>query len=120
MIKNLVIIIVCALAFTVADCIYDSLVFYKTHLALNGYKDFWHLLKYIMRISLFFFSIFTYIEYKRSKKDTVLTIAVLLLICLGVWNILFSVDPLVWYRLDESIHISTGIEWLDRLIGIHF
>lgn len=121
MTKNILIILICALLFTCADVIHDSLVFYKSHLGEAGYRDFWHLLKYIMRISLFFFSVFTYIEYKRneSKWETVLTIGVIILICLGLWQVLFAVDPSLWYSWDTKVHISTGVCWIDRLLGFH-
>lgn len=121
MIRNVLVILICALVFTAADCIHDALVFYKSHLGEAGYKDFWHLLKYIMRLSLFFFSIFTYIEYKRNenKWEIVLTVVVILLICLGLWHVLFAVNPTVWYFCEQNTHISTGVYWIDRLLGFH-
>jgi FlaA1/EpsC-like NDP-sugar epimerase len=117
--KNVLIILFCGLIYLLADCIHDSIIFYRTHLAANGYRDFWHLLKYVTRISLFFFSIFTYIEYKKNPLYTFILIFILLAMFLFIWNILFLFDPKIWYNIDENLKISTGWHWFDKIIGIH-
>jgi len=129
------------LIFTCAflDAFCDSVKDLKTHFGdagdANGrvghpYRDAWHLAKLGARAALFAIAIMLDRLFSRRSKKTSLQhqppnsviIAAVVFALIGgylVWQQTYS-NPELWLSIDNSLHISTGIHWLDKFLGLHW
>lgn len=118
MIWNIVLLAVIALhAF--ADAICDSIKDYRVHIALHPFGDFWHASKHISRFALI---LLWPVAREAWWYDGALVWVTLVLGALlakwGVWDLTYA-QTWTWFRLDESVKITTGSKFIDKLLGFH-
>jgi hypothetical protein len=110
------------MALAVLFCAYfngimDSIMFYRTHLGQHPYRDYWHLCKYITRICLIVLGVGTVLAIQTVGWYT-LCIIILLPKAYHVWKRnAYTHDK--YYKVDETLRISTSIAWLDKILGFH-
>lgn len=95
--------------------IMDSIMFYRTHLGQHPYRDYWHLCKHITRIGLLLSGAMVVLAEWLS-----LIILLSLPTLYNVWKYHAYAEPREkYYDVDETLKISTGIDWLDKILGFH-
>ena len=110
--------IIGAITYAICDGAMSAIRDVRTREAGPPYKDFYHLLLHVGRLSLIFAT------FSATRIDLpwyyVLVLA-LPSILLGdqLWRCVKE-DEWFWVALDDRIHVSTGIRWLDKWLGMHW
>ena len=99
--------------------IMDSIMFYRTHAGQHPYRDYWHLCKYITRTSLISFGV-AFVLAVQSIGWYALLVLLLIPLMYVIWKKHAFAEPRdKYYIVDETLRISTGIAWLDKILGFH-
>ena len=107
-----VLLLAAILAEAVSNGCQDNIDHHKSMMAL---RDIWHLAKYCDRGALIAVGFFC------SKVDwdwlKILMLLPVMYFAKMVWDFFYTNYVNFWFRLDESVEISTGWKWLDELLG---
>ena len=87
------------------------------HKGAQSLRDFWHLLKYIDRLFLVLIGVsLTLITWQWL---TIVVILIMLAFAKLVWNHFYYSYVEFWRRVDDTVKITTGWKWLDKILGFH-
>ena len=105
----------------------DAIKDYRTHIGKHPYRDYWHILMLITKISFIIIGIFNVLEFNILPFNVLLNIVFIVFLNISfmvlsvvVWDYNYNDPEHKWYEKDETLKISTGIKWLDKLIGLHW
>ncbi len=132
---RLAVVILLIFAFAFLDAFCDGIKDLKTHFGDAGdsygrvghpFRDAWHLAKLGTRILLAAAAVM--LDRLLSKRNAanrppfyVVAFAVVFTLFGGylVWTATYQY-PEIWLKVDDTLHISTGIGWLDKFLGLHW
>lgn len=123
-----VFLFVCIILSGFFDAIGDSLKDIKTHFGDAGdalgrkghpYRDFFHVVKHLERAALIAIGLLLPSCWWDDPWACAICAVCGVIVGRAVWDATYA-QPEYWLRIDESWHISTGIKWLDKWLGIHW
>lgn len=97
-----------------------SIIMIRTHLAKHPYRDVWHLLNWGIIISLVLCGYYLYPLIKSINFYYLFILVIFSCICSYFLREYEIKQTEYWFQLDENIHLSTGIRWLDLFLGFHW
>lgn len=107
-----------AVLYAFCDAAMDAIRDKRTHLGLHPYRDFWHLLKHLSRLFLCSFAIFSFgVE---GWGGTAFVAGMSIFCSYWIWKVVYEEGSDYFFDVDEKMRISTGIKWLDKLLGFHW
>jgi len=99
-----------------ADAIRD----YRVHIAKHPFRDFYHIMLWITKLSLIGIGVFNTLLFSYFKIWFIIVYNIIFIsMSIVIWNYNYNDPEHKWYKKDESLKISTGIKWIDHLIGLH-
>ena len=110
----MILLLISVIGVAVFDGIQDNI---DHHKGAQGLRDVWHLIKYINRA----FTVLTGIAITQLMWHWLLIPAIIILLVFAklVWDYFYYNYVEFWQRLDNTVKITTGIKWLDKILGFH-
>ena len=110
------------------DAIGDSLKDLKTHFGDTGdalgrkghpYRDFFHAAKYFERACLIGIGFVLRLSWWDDQWACAIVAVCGIIVGRAVWDATYK-QPEFWLFCDESLHLGTGWQWLDKVLGFHY
>lgn len=98
----------------------DHIMFYRTHIGKHPYRDFWHICKYIVMLTLILSGIILEKIISFLGFKTFLLFVPLITLHYIFKFFAFIGPPDKFYNVDETFKIRTGCKWLDKILGLHY
>jgi len=107
------------LIYAFCDGAMDANCHLRIHLSKMPLRDIWHIFKHIGRLSLIGVGILLVFCWQESHWACIITVLSAVVLGFSLWNVVYRM-PEKWLEIDERLHISTGIGWLDKFLGLHW
>jgi len=101
------------------DAAMDANAHLRIHLALHPLRDSWHIFKHVSRGALIGIGLIWAPCVWWDGWATAITAVCGVIIGRAVWDATYK-QPEFWLSWDESLHIGTGIKWIDKFLGLHW
>lgn len=107
-----------AVIYAAADAIMSCICDERTRQGAPPYRDFWHACLHVSRAGLTVFGLCLGLTW---GGQSIVLAAISVATAFLLWRLIYcdEFDRAVWYRVDERVKLSTGVAWIDRLLGFH-
>ena len=109
--------------YSITDGVQDSITFKRVHEGKHPFKDVWHIAKHLSRFFLIMLG-FTFAISVMYAPGLAWVFNILILFGLSLFLKDTIWDKLIYdyneqlYEADENVNITSGIPWLDKLLGL--